>query len=284
MKEQNWVDLRVDADTGVETLRAHFEGHAYDAHWHDTYLIGYTEQGVQQFDCRRTRIRSTPGRALLIEPGDIHDGHGPSEGGFTYSMLYIEPDWLMREMRAWSNDLPLDGQPHFPQTLCDDVRLAQSIAHVFEAFREPVPRIVRHAAIDGMFRQLVPHVDWRAGAGSDPRMPAIAYRAREYLHDHLNDDISLEDVAAACGVDRFRLTRAFKEAFGVAPHAYLIQLRLTHAYRMLAAGEAPADVAHRLCFADQSHLGRWFRRAYGMTPGQYGKRRTNLPDLPRRTG
>src|SRR5689334_11674384 len=50
---QSWIDLKQDAETGIETIRAHFEGHAYDPHWHDSYLIGYTEQGIQQFHCRR---------------------------------------------------------------------------------------------------------------------------------------------------------------------------------------------------------------------------------------
>lgn len=40
MAAHNWIDLSQDADTGIETLRAHFEGHAYDPHWHDSYLIG----------------------------------------------------------------------------------------------------------------------------------------------------------------------------------------------------------------------------------------------------
>jgi AraC-like DNA-binding protein len=83
-------------------------------------------------------------------------------------------------------------------------------------------------------------------------------------------------------VDRFRLSRAFKRCFGLAPHAYLIQLRLTRARQLLGLGALPADVAHSLCFSDQSHLGRWFRRAYGLTPAHYSKRCTNLPDCARK--
>lgn len=82
----------------------------------------------------------------------------------------------------------------------------------------------------------------------------------------------------ACGVDRFRLTRAFKAAFGLPPHAYLVQLRLSMARRLLARGAQPAEVASDLGFADQSHLGRWFLRAYGLTPAAYRTRCTDLPD------
>lgn len=70
MGSRDWIDLARDAETGIETLRAHFEGHAYDPHWHDSYLIGYTEIGVQQFNCRRRRHDSTAGQVFLVEPGD----------------------------------------------------------------------------------------------------------------------------------------------------------------------------------------------------------------------
>ena len=109
-------------------------------------------------------------------------------------------------------------------------------------------------------------------------LPLVAQRARDYLHAHLHQDIGLDHLAAACSVDRFRLSRAFKAAFGLAPHAYLVQLRLARARRQLAAGRSPAHVAFDLGFADQSHLGRWFLRAYGMTPAQYRRRCTNRPD------
>lgn len=106
----------------------------------------------------------------------------------------------------------------------------------------------------------------------------MALRARDFLHAHHHEDIGLEELARAAGVDRFRLTRAFKAAFGLAPHAYLVQLRLSRARRLLADGLSPAETAAALGFADQSHLGRWFRRAYGLTPAAYRARCSNLPD------
>ncbi|MEI4884176.1 AraC family ligand binding domain-containing protein, partial [Klebsiella pneumoniae] len=81
--------VRRDAESGVEAIRAHFGGHAYDPHDHDEYLLGFTESGVQQFNCRRRVQVSTPGRASLIEPGEVHDGESPEAGGFTYGMLYV---------------------------------------------------------------------------------------------------------------------------------------------------------------------------------------------------
>ncbi|MNJ46281.1 HTH-type transcriptional regulator YesS [compost metagenome] len=274
----NWIDLKQDADTGIESVRAHFVGHAYDPHWHDSFLVGVTEQGVQQFNCRRVRHRSTPGQVFLLEPGDIHDGLAPTAEGFTYSTLYLEPAWLEQQLRALFEHAPGDSLPSFADTLCHDERLARATALAFRAVHDQDLRIVRQTAMDDLLACLTRHLHWRRRINPDPRLPLTAQRARDYLHANLERDIGLEDLAQACGIDRFRLTRAFKAAFGIAPHAYLIQLRLARARRLLAQGQTPAEVAMALGFADQSHLGRWFRRAYQLTPADYRRRCSNLPD------
>ena len=278
MTSHNWIDLSQDADTGIETLRAHFEGHAYDPHWHDSYLVGVTEHGVQQFNCRRARHQSTPGKVFLLEPGDIHDGEAPTAEGFTYRMLYLDPQWLQRELAAVFEKAPDHGQLGFTNTLATDARLAQATSLAFETLHRGELKIVRQTALDGLLERLTRHLHWRTRYGEDPRLPLVAQKAREYLHANAQYDIGLDQLATATGVDRFRLTRAFKAAYGIAPHAYLVKLRLANARRMLAQGEQPAAVAMTLGFADQSHLGRWFVRAYGLTPALYRKRCSNLPD------
>ncbi|MDH1620082.1 AraC family transcriptional regulator [Pseudomonas chengduensis] len=278
MNAQSWVDLKQDADTGIEVIRAHFEGHAYDPHWHDSYLIGFTEQGVQQFHCRRALFSSVPGQTFFLEPGDIHDGHAPTPGGFTYSTLYLEPAWLERALPALFEQAPADCLPGVPRTQPDDPGLLPCIANALQALNDNEPRMVRDAALDTLLERISRSLHWRQRLPGSPQIPRVALRARDYLHAHFHQNIGLDELARVCGVDRFRLSRAFKAAFGIAPHGYLIQLRLVRARRLLALGTAPADVASDLSFADQSHLGRWFRRANGLTPGAYRSLCTKLQD------
>ncbi|ERH52426.1 AraC family transcriptional regulator [Ectopseudomonas chengduensis] len=278
MNAHSWVDLKQDADTGIEVIRAHFEGHAYDPHWHDSYLIGFTEQGVQQFHCRRALFSSVPGQTFFLEPGDIHDGHAPTPGGFTYSTLYLEPAWLERALPALFEQAPVDCLPGVPRTQPDDPGLLPCIANALQALNDNEPRMVRDAALDALLERISRSLHWRQRLPGNPQIPNVALRARDYLHAHFHQNIGLDELARVCGVDRFRLSRAFKAAFCIAPHGYLIQLRLVRARRLLALGTAPADVASDLGFADQSHLGRWFRRANGLTPGAYRNLCTKLQD------
>lgn len=276
--KRDWLSVRREAETGIETIHAHFTGHAYDPHDHDAVLVGVTEQGVQEFRCRRRLNTSLPGRAILIEPGEVHDGHSPRDAGFTYAMLYLPQSWLVGRLDALGAAGAPPGELGFRETLRDDPALSAAIAAAFHALHDREGRLARDLTLDRLVERLRGHprppADRRAGD-----LPAVA-RAREALHAALADDIGLEDLAAAAGTDRFRLNRLFRARHGLSPHGYLVQLRLKEARRRLAEGEAPAAVAAAVGFADQSHLGRWFRRAYGMTPAAYRGFCTNVPDGP----
>lgn len=60
---RDWVDINRDKESGIESINAHFSGHAYDAHDHDEVLVGVTQQGLQRFNCHRATHTSHPGRA-----------------------------------------------------------------------------------------------------------------------------------------------------------------------------------------------------------------------------
>jgi AraC-like DNA-binding protein/mannose-6-phosphate isomerase-like protein (cupin superfamily) len=75
--------------------------------------------------------------------------------------------------------------------------------------------------------------------------------------------------AARAGMSREGFSRLFARHHGMPPHAFWLMARLNHARGLLRAGEGIAEVAAEAGFSDQSHLGRWFRRAFGITPGRY---------------
>jgi AraC-like DNA-binding protein len=278
--KESWIDLRVDTDTGIETLRAHFDGYAYDPHWHDAYLIGVTEQGVQQFNCRRQKHTSLPGNTFLLEPGEIHDGDTSHVHGFTYRMLYLPIDWLSTQLYTLFEDKPDNFELQIATTLTDSRQLAVAVSQAFLALHLAENRMVREGSLDRMLELMTEHLSWRKNRSKTPITSRIAYQAQEVLHANLYRDINLQEVADTLGSDRFRLSRIFKSTFGLAPHAYLIQLRLVEARRLLKRDIPPVQVASDLCFSDQSHFGRWFKRSYQMTPSQYRQSCTNLPDQP----
>jgi transcriptional regulator GlxA family with amidase domain len=96
-------------------------------------------------------------------------------------------------------------------------------------------------------------------------------QAQDYLRAHFAEDISLEALAKLVYLSPFHLSRLFREQLGLPPHTYLNQIRVNRAKTLLNAGLSPAEVAHAVGFADQSHLSKAFKRVVGVPPGQYRK-------------
>ncbi|MCJ8338077.1 MAG: AraC family transcriptional regulator [Pseudomonadales bacterium] len=275
---EDWFDLSKDKNTGIESIHAHFNGNAYGPHWHDSYLIGITDHGFQKFSCRGIKHLSTPGQAFMIEPGEIHDADAPDENGYTYRMLDIDPKWVELEFNTLFPENPSKVHLAFGSTLVNDKRLVKATAFAFEALHRGELQIVKEAALDNLLQQMSRHLTCRPRQDSNPCIPQIANLARDYIHANLEVEFGLNDLAKTVGIDRFRLTRAFKNAFGMAPYQYLIMLRIVKARQLLAKGTKPSEVATELCFSDQSHLGRWFKRVYKLTPSHYRRLCTNLLD------
>lgn len=99
--------------------------------------------------------------------------------------------------------------------------------------------------------------------------PDPVERAHAFLAAHLTGPVSLEALAAHAGMSRFHLLRRFRDRYGHPPHAYHLRLRTARARELLAAGAPIPEAAARCGFADASHLTRWFKRVYGITPGRF---------------
>lgn len=273
----DWINVRRDVETGIESVHAHFQGHAYDPHDHDEMLVGVTLQGVQRFSCHRSIHTSTPGRAILIEPGVLHDGFAPEPEGFTYGMLYLPQVWVSGVTeRLGLGDASSIGAA-FRHTLTDDAMLRTAIQQAFLSIQNDEGRLARDESLDTLIGLLSKHLV--RNAPSEKSDSAVEMeRAREFLHVLMATDVGLDELASYSGIDRFRLTRQFKRCFGQTPHAYLVRLRLRKARALLAIGKSPAEVAAEVGFSDQSHMGAWFRRAYRLTPAAYQRLCTNLTD------
>jgi AraC-like DNA-binding protein len=98
--------------------------------------------------------------------------------------------------------------------------------------------------------------------------PRIAW-AITYIDEHLNERLSLNELAAKAGLSVWRFCAVFRQHAGVSPRRYIWGQRLQKVQSLLAGGESPASAALLAGFYDQSHLCRHFKNTCGMTPGQY---------------
>ena len=92
-------------------------------------------------------------------------------------------------------------------------------------------------------------------------------RVTDYIHDRLDQNLSLAELAAVVHFSPAHFTRYFKHAVGLAPHQYLVRCRVERARGLLLESTATiAAVAQQVGFADHSHLTRHFKRILGISP------------------
>lgn len=101
--------------------------------------------------------------------------------------------------------------------------------------------------------------------------PAQQARVREFVDSRLDDDLSVERMAAEVGISPFHFSRLFSASFGLTPHRYVLQMRVARAADLLrAARQRPlADIALAVGFASQAHLTCAFKSHMGQTPGRW---------------
>lgn len=93
-----------------------------------------------------------------------------------------------------------------------------------------------------------------------------------FIQDHLNEKISVSDVAKHIGVSEQYCRRLFKEHWGLSPMQFITDLRMRKAKALLALDTAPITQIAMVCgFCDSSHFSNAFYKIEGITPSEYRK-------------
>jgi AraC family transcriptional regulator len=107
---------------------------------------------------------------------------------------------------------------------------------------------------------------------SDGTLPPRKLRAViEYVEEHLEAGLTLEQLAAVARLSPYHFARQFKAATGLPPHQYVIARRVERAQQLLQQDRdlSLAEVAADAGFSDQSQFSHHFKRLVGVTPRQF---------------
>lgn len=258
---------------GVDLLQARYISKTFTRHTHETYVIAAITEGVEAFHHGGSVYKAGPGSLALINPDTLHTGHAGAPGGWRYEVLYPDPQLVARIAAETTS---LRGTPGFTAPAFHDPVAARWVQEVHRAVDEG-----NALAADSVLHSLVARLLRRNGGplparAVHPAGAAVARQARELLETEMADPPALEALARRLGTSPFALSRAFRAAYGLPPHAWLTTARVHRARRLLDAGLPPAEAATAVGFTDQPHLTRHFGRVLGIPPGAYqrGRART----------
>lgn len=253
----------------LTVLQASLSDFSYDRHAHDEYAFGVTLTGRQDFFSSGQFHRSPPGNVIQFNPEQVHDGHPGDDSTLGYVMVYVPPA-LLEASFADAAGCERAARFRGSETLLADPELRRAILDLAELTTgQQGTRIDQEHALHRMATRLVHRAGKFQPGGRVSRPDALLLRAKEYIHAHLETDLSLDEISQNAHLSKYHFLRLFRQQFGITPHQYVLSCRVNAARSALETGVAPSEVAFRYGFTDLSHFNRRFKRIYGKTPHQY---------------
>lgn len=98
------------------------------------------------------------------------------------------------------------------------------------------------------------------------------FDAIQFISNHVNQHISVKDVAHNLNMDRTTLSKKFKRELGFNISAYIMRRKLEESKSLLTfTDKTVSEISEYLCFSSQSYFQNVFKAKYGMTPKEYRK-------------
>ena len=250
-------------------------------HIHEEYEIYYLIEGERYYFINQQTYLVTPGTLVFIDKEQVHRtgmaSAGPhhdrivlgimeepfssflaSFGGLQLQSFFTEQGSILT--------LPEDMRPYI-QSLLQDIAselMEKKPGYLLSAMTKLVEFFIAVLRL----QPSGPAVPTPA-KHSNPKYQKVDEVAH-YIVEHCTERISLEDLAGRFYINKFYLTRVFKEQFGLSVTSYLTQLRITQAKRLLRFTDKSVEAVAQECgLNDANYFSRLFKKVEGTTPGEY---------------
>ncbi len=228
----------------------------------DQFGVIYVTQGQGEFESATTpRTVVEAGTVFVLFPGVWHRYRPGEKVCWSYFWTHVGGGYLERLVgrRVLSAERPIFRtglQPGLLQAYLSLVERARSEPPGFQQLMcGNILEILGTAlATDG-------------GDGEAQRIGALVRQATLILEQRISDQIDLQDLAAALDVSYDGFRHAFKKHTGMAPHQYLLHLRINRAKELLLGTDLTVrQIAAALGFVDPYYFSRAFRKMTGSSP------------------
>jgi AraC family transcriptional regulator len=226
-------------------------------HEHDRPTLAIVIRGLMEATLDGSRAECAVG-TLRSEPAGVR--HANRFGSAGARVVIIQPDPTAVALTPATGMLTEIAHFRDPQITSLGTAVSRELRY---------PDTVSAIALDGLALDILAAAARMARRSADVGAPFVRW-VTDLLHESFRSPVRLQVLAAQLGVEPDRLARTFRAAQGCSIAAYVRRLRLEWVAQRLATSLDPiATLAQEAGFADQAHLSRLFRAAFGVTPRRF---------------
>mgnify|MGYP004642885721 FL=1 len=219
----------------------------------NNYLHNSVEWGNWIYDCLKRNDTDNMIRALNTVTDDYHPGKLSaddlrSKKNLIIGLISVLSNWAAKD-RLVDNELVLTAAD-----VC--ILMCEETKHDTELLQCAYAGLVKISDLMKQFREQTYH--------------PLVKAAKEYIYQHLHDEICLKDLSAYLGVTPEHLSRTFHHAEGITLKQYITEERIHRARNLLRYSDySITEIASYLAFSSPSHFTEIFKSATGKTPTEY---------------
>lgn len=231
------------------------------------FLFHYVISGKGYLHTNDTDYTIHAGQGFLLCPGQTSTYRADEQDPWSY--VWIEFDGLKARESVAMAGLGEDQPIYIPINKEDGQQISQQLMHLVDHPDFSPIRLIGYTMIflDELIqtsRSKTKHVL------SQKDRDFYIKKAIAFIDTNYKYDISVQDIANACGLNRSYFGRLFKETMAQTPQQYLIRYRMTKAANMLQSSRISiAEISIAVGYENQLHFSRAFKSVFDVSPSEY---------------
>ena len=250
----------------------YYPGYALERNSFDSFLLMYIQNGSMELDFGGQR-RHVPEKHFVLIDCYARHGYSSEEG---YECLWLHFDGpLAREY--YNQIVSRLGNVFAMEDAFPMLRKMNSILKIFYDNRQLREPLFSKYITDILTEFLL----YNPETGNARSHAATTERAVVYIAEHFTEPVSVDQLAAICGLSTYHFIRVFRHETGYTPHEYIVIRRMASArYLLRYTNLTIKEICFNTGFSSESVFCNAFRKHHHMTPQQY---RMNLIESPKPT-
>ena len=267
---ENFLDLRLYQYGWEQCAPLHSFGPFVRNHFLFHYVIsgrGFLDSTDRNGVTRRYDLEADQG--FLICPEQINtycaDKHQP------WKYVWLEFDGLRAAECLTSAGLGFSQPIYRPQSLPQGREVRDEMLYIADHSKASTLQLIGHLFL--FLDALIQSSSTKCAATGAQLRDFYMQEAVTYMEHNYQRNLTVEEIADVCKLNRSYFSKLFKESMGCPPQEFLIQMRLSKATELMKTTNTPiGDIALRCGYPNQLHFSRAFKKRYGVSPREWRNR------------
>ena len=240
--------------------------HAYGPHIRNHYLFHYVISGKGKLFANEEVYDIGPRQGFLIVPGQITTYRADEQEPWEYT--WLEFDGLRAHESIQAAGISGAKPVYTAAGREAGQRLQDEMLYIVNHGDADPIHLIGHGFL--FLEQLAACSATRRYFGERRLRDFYMREALSFIDQNYQNDISIEDIAAVCGLNRSYFGKIFRDTVGESPQEYLLHYRMARAAQLLKETKQPiGEIAPQVGYANQLHFSRAFKNVHGISPREY---------------